>query len=488
MMKNRKKERTSVEKPENSKKTSKLGKIFQVFGIIAFVVFVAYFALYYFAVVSPVKTVEKTHKEQTELLQEIIDRTPPTTVLKTNAELQTITDDELFVLVANLGDNSAMLADFDNSFAKFAESLLADYDSKLKYEQLTSLADYARSYCGTSDMTTLNLTGILTDYMCDLAAISFMYKAMPAMDDLYGAKYDAYNSMETHVEMSSPLQLENLVVTMVKDSDVLAEMLSKCTSVNRAIQAEYSTLKAQYNAQFGSSPNINGMFFDTNAQSVDDLIDLRMLACDEFLVTGVYLPMNISAADSALIDEARAKAREKLIACNRRFNMTADGDTVKGFDKFLQNFAVSSVNKVYDKIADYNTLELHSYLHSPLKFTEQHIKRYNREYVFWNLMLSVLTFNETTTYGTPVANLNYKLGTIDYGIIDGGNFIFEESELDSLLWATAEQQILSHVYSNCKISFDESGNIVAEDTNDELVAAYRNWFEAWNLWGSQYTQ
>lgn len=479
---------TSLEMKKNRKGLKAISKICTILGAITAVGLIIYFVLYFAVVVSPVKKVEKTYKEQTELIREIAERTPSPTVLKTNAELKNLTDDDVFRLVADLGDNSETLSQTGGSFKVFVESLLKDYGSDIEYEQFIGLADYTRAYCGTSDLNTLSLTGIMTDYLCDLAAVCFMYKAVPAIDALYDANYEAYNSIDIHPDLKTPLQLEEVIIKIVKDANIKATLLSKSNSINRIVQAEYSTLKKSYDESYGNSPNINAMFFSLEAQSVEDLIDLRMLACNEYLVTGVYLPMNLNEADSKLIDESRANAREVLIACNKRFNMTADGDNVTGIKKFFQDFAVASVDKVYDRLADYNILELHSYLHSPFQFTDEHVKRYNRDYVFWNMMLSQLTFTETTSYGTPVANLNYKLGTIDYGFIDGGNLIMEDSELNSLLWATAEQQVLAKVYSNCKIGFDENGNLVAEDTNDELVAAYRNWFEAWNLWGSQFTQ
>ena len=151
-------------------------------------------------------------------------------------------------------------------------------------------------------------------------------------------------------------------------------------------------------------------------------------------------------------------------------------------------FASASASSVFDKLANYNKLELGSYLRSPLQFTEAQLSKYNRDYMFWNLLFGTLTFVDAPDQGALVANLNYKANSMDYGFIEGGNMLFPEDELKSLLWATAEQNIVASVYSNCKLSFDAQGNLVAEDTNDELVAAYRNWFEAWNLWGSQFTQ
>ena len=477
--------KTKTSKTSN-KKISIAGTL-KVLAIAAIVTTLTYFLAFALIVAKPVNDVKNEYKKQTELLQEIANRTEKPLVLKTNEELQSLTDDEAFALLAELGTNDQFIQQFEGSASKFVDTLLVEYSSDIKVEQVTGLAEYLRAYCGTSDLNVINMTGAVQDYMCNIAAVVFFEKATPAINDFYNSVYSYYNESTEHPEVTSPLQLNDLVSQMIVDAELKTELLGSCTAVNRIIQAEYYKIKTDYISKFGDSEVINGIFFDTTAQSIEDLVDLRMIACEDFSVTGSYIPMNLSDEDAALIEQSRADARQALIDCNIRFNMTADGDNVKGLEKLFQTFAMANVDAVYDEIADYNIMELSSHLHSPLKFTEEHTAKYTRDYVFWNLMLSVLSFENATTIGTPTANMNYKTGTLDYGFITGDNPILE-SELDSLLWATAEQTVLSYVYDDCNLTFDSEGNVVAEDTNDELVAAYRNWFEAWNLWGSQFTQ
>lgn len=457
-------------------------------AIIAIFALLTYVALYFFIVVQPINKVDKLYEEQEKLIGEIIDRTPAPTVLKTNAELQSLTDDEVFQLLQNIGSSAEMLENFDNSFAVFADSWLDDYDSAIEYSQLVSISNYVKNYCGSSDLNEVNLSGAVTDYVIDMAAITFFEKATPAINSLYDSYYADYAAIEKHTEVTTPLQANGLVERIVADETLKSRLNANSNAINRIVQAEYAKTTASYEAQCGSATGIQAIFFDVYAESIEDLVDLRMLACDEYFVSGTYLPMNISDADSELISTSRNEARAALIECNKRFNMTADADGLTGWAKFCQAFASSSIDSVFDKLANYNKLELGSYLHSPKQFTEAQISKYTRDYVFWNLIFGTLTFVDATEQGAVVANLNYKANSMDYGFIEGGNMLFPEDELQSLLWATAEQNIIATVYSNCKLTTDAEGNIVAEDTNDELVAAYRNWFEVWNLWGSQFTQ
>lgn len=476
--------------PKMSKSGNKLTMVSFVKAVALIAIFAAltYIAMYFFIVAQPINKIDKIYKEQTELIKDIAERTPAPTVLKANADLASLTDEEVFQLLKNIGSTTEMLEDFDNSFAVFADAWLADYDANIKYSQLISISSYIRNYCGDKDLTNVMLSGAISDYVIDMAAITFFEKATPAINAQYDFYYKDYADIEIHVEATSPLQLNGLVDRIVADEELKAAMYANCTAISRIVQAEHKITTESYNTQCGAASGIQAIFFDIEAQSIDDLVDIRMLACNEYVVSGVYLPMNISEADSQLIANSRAEARQAIIDCNKRFSMTADGEGLTGWDKFCQDFARPSYDRVYDKLANYNKLELGSYLHSPFDFTEAQVTKYTRDYVFWNLIYGTLTFSDTPDQGALVANLNYKANTMDYGFIEGGNMLFPDDELKSLLWATAEQNVLAVVYSNCNLTFDESGNVVAEDTNDELVAAYRNWFEAWNLWGSQFTQ
>lgn len=477
------------ETPKKKKSIKKFLLIFcKTLCILGIAGTVIYGLLYFFVVAFPLKRVENAYKKQQKIVQEVLNRTEEPAVLKTNAELQSLTDDEAFALLAELGDNNKIITEFDGSASKFYDSYISEFTSDIKYEQLIGIAEYLRYYCGTSDLTEINMTGAVTDYMCNITAVCLFYKANKAVIDMYDKNYSTYTLIEKHLSLESPLELAGLYDTMIKDTALKNKMRSTGTTINRIIQAEYYRTKMDYESHSLDTSVINGTFFDINARSIDDLIDLRMIACNEFLIDGYYIPMNISELDNTLIDESRLKARELLIKCNKRFNATADGATVTGIEKVLQKFAVPHAHKIADRLIDYNAMELQGFVHSPLKLTQEHISYYTRDFVFWNMMLNNLTFENTTSIGTLISNLNYKTNSICYTIIDGGNPIIPDNELDSLLWATAEQALLSNVYSNCKLTFDEEGNVVAEDTNDALVAAYRNWFEAWNLWGSQYTQ
>lgn len=482
-------ENKTAEQETVKKKRFKWSTLVKSLAIATITFSLVYVMLYLLIVVLPVRKVDKVYKEQTKLLQEIIDRTEKPEVLKTNEQLQAMTDDELFALISELSDdNKTILEEFEGSFEKFASGWISEFDTDLKYSQLVSLAEYTKAYCETQDLTKYNLTGIFADYTSNMTAVIFFNKAAAAIDALYEDYYSTYSEIESHLDVTSPLQLTGLVNKMVADEELKSTLLGKSTAINRVIQAVYTNLKDDYMSKFGDSDMIQGLFFDVNAKSVEDLVELRMLACDTYTINGNYIPLNISEEDSALIKEARQKARETLVDCNIRFNMTADGDKVNFFEKFCQNFALLSADKVYDRLADYNVMELNSYLHSPLEFTEAQTVKYTRDYVFWNIMLNIIDFRTSTSRGTPTANINYKACTIDYGFIEGGNFMIEDSELDSLLWATAEQSVLSLIYDRCKLTIDDSGNVVAEETNDALVAGFRNLFEAWNLWGAQYSE
>lgn len=481
------KENNTEKTVKTSKKPINIASTLKVLAIAAVITAVTYFIAFALIIVKPVRDVKNSYKNQTETLQEIIDRTPALTVLMTNAELQGATDDELFALLNEVGTNEEFIETFEGSADNFVKTLLEEYDADITSDQLVSFADYIRYYCGTDDLNTINMTGAVQNYMCNVATVIFFDKATPAIEAYYEEIYSAYNELTEHPKVTSPLQLNELVSSMVKEGELKQKLNGNCISINRIIQVEYNKTKTDYISKFGDNEAINGIFFDTSAQSIEDLVDLRMLACGEFTSFGSYIPINVSETDADLIEQLRADARQMLIECNIRFNMTTDGDNVEGLEKLFQNFAVANVDAVYDEIADFNIMELCSHLHSPLAFTEKHTAKYTRDYVFWNIMLSILSFENPTTIGTPVTNINYKTGSLDYGFITGGNPIME-SELDSLLWATAEQSVLAFVYDDCKLSIDDEGNIVAEETNDELVAASRNWFEAWNLWGSQYTE
>jgi hypothetical protein len=103
-------------------------------------------------------------------------------------------------------------------------------------------------------------------------------------------------------------------------------------------------------------------------------------------------------------------------------------------------------------------------------------------------MLNVIDIENAHSAGVLTISTNYKTATYDYAYIIGGNNFIIDDELSSLLWTTGEQQLIAQIYAGCKLDIDEEGNIVAEDTNDELVASYRNWLETMNLWGSQFVQ
>lgn len=456
-------------------------------GFVALCLF-TFAVMYGLIVYAPVKSVDNTYAKQTKMIKEMAERTEPIKVLKTNAELQTLTDDEAFILFASISGEATDLADYDNSFEKFANLYIADFDSDIKYEQLITFSDYIRSYCGTSDLTEVNLTGATQDYLCNMIAVCLFDKATLAIDTYYTDNYSDYIKSESHFDITSPLQLTELVTSMVSDTELYNKLWGNCVSIGRICDAEYQKLKDYYKLTFGNTSTIQSAFFDMDATSVADLVTLRMLACKNFEVGGSYIPMNLSNEDVTAINEYRKACREKLIKANIRFNMTSDGETVTGFEKFAQKFASFYLGSVYDKLADYNNMELNNFIFAPFEFDDTHKSKYTRDYVFWNVMLNVMDIENAHSAGVLTISTNYKTATYDYAYIIGGNNFVIDDELSSLLWTTGEQQLMAQIYAGCKLDIDEDGNIVAEDTNDELTASYRNWLEAMNLWGSQFVQ
>lgn len=463
-------------------------RIFKIITVLISITVLSCIIGFYAIVAAPLTILRNQYAKQAEVLQEITSRTSSPKILVTNAELRSLTDEQVYTLFSSLNETfSSSLAEAGPTFEDFVNNWLSDYDTTINYAQLTSISSFIKNKCGTRNLTEVNLEYCVAQYMTNVMTVYSYDKAAEIIDNLYQSIYSDYSNMTEHISEETPLELKELVNTMIADEDLKSDLLNNVTSLHRITEVYYEDLRTLYNYMYGETEVIQGQFFEPNAVAVSDLINLRILACNKYNVNGCYLPANISEEDTALITDIRDKARQALINCNIRFNITEDADKADWLEKIFQQIANLYYDKVYQELADYNNNELKGMLKAPMQLTDSQKSYYDYNYVFWNIWLNQLDFTKTTDLGCPTSHINRLDTTFEYAYILEGYLTFEDSELKSILWASAQQQLLAAIFEKCLLDVTDEG-LVVQDTDDPLVLSARNLFEAWNLWGSQYVE
>ena len=473
------------------KNANKMQVAIKVICITLIITFVGYAALTFSLVALPVYKLRNIYNKQADLIKTISDKTEPVELLVKAEELSTLTDEQVYELINKTGSVS-LFDENTKSFEEYANNWLTEYDTDIKYPQLVSISDFIKGKCQNVGLTSVNLEYCVTLYITNMMSLGFFNKASDSIQGLYESLYQVYNALGTKVENdNTPLAMTSLVETMTADEELRTKLLGNSTALKRVFQVYYADVRSSYQQIYGTSTDIiQAQFFDSTSVDQRDMINLRILACNEFKVTGKSMPGNITEEDLIQINNSRTKARELLSKLNLRFNMlslTEDEEKeLSSFVKFTQHIASPYVSQVYEELVRYSSNELASVLQVPNEMTTEQLNYYNREYIFWNMMQNDMDFLKASDLGYPVARLNMLDATIEYAYIDGGTLIMN-TELESLFWVSAEQTLMSQIYDNCLLEIQEDGTVVPEDTNDSRVAGYRNLFEAWNLWGSQFS-